>query len=181
MTDQDGTGWDMQDREDRADRALHAYRERRRQRRGDDTWFGAGEGLLEGAEHGLNADELSRRRIDVVQEAVAVGMSDELAEMLYDVAREEGLDPVLAYELVRSGLGVLPPADGVENAPQFATSDKYRPEWLESPVDPDTVLRERTLRFSFRRMRGLLQQHTGDAAAAFRAFAREPDVGPVGY
>lgn len=181
MVDQDQTSWDMQDREERANRALHAYRERRRNRRGEDTWFGDGEGLLDSAEHGLNADEISRRRIDVIQEAVGVGMSDELAEMLYDVAREEGLDPALAFELVRSGLGVKPPADGLENAPQFATTDKYRPEWLESPVDPDTVLRERMLRFSFRRLRSLLEQHTGDAAAAFRAFAREPDVGPVGY
>lgn len=181
MTDQDGAGWEMEDRELRADRALDAYRERRRNRRGEDTWFGSGEGTLENAEQGMNADELSRRRIDVIQEAVGVGMPDELAEMLYDVAREEGLDPVLAYEIVRAGMGVLPPPDGIENAPQFATSDKYRPEWLESPVDPDTLLRERTLRFSFRRVRGLLEQHTGDAAAAFRAFAREPDVGPVGY
>ena len=108
-------------------------------------------------------------------------MSAELAEMLYEVAQEEGLDPALAYELVRSGLGVLPPPEGVENAPTFAVSDKYRPEWLEPPVDPDTMLRERTLRFSFRRLRALLEEHTGDAAAAFRAFAREPDVGPVGY
>ena len=179
MTDQ--TDWDMTERELRADHALNAYRERRRLRRGEDTWFGGGEGLLETAEQGLDAEELSRRRIDVIQEALDVGMPDELAEMLYDVAREEGLDPVLAFELVRSGLGVLPPRDGVENAPVFATTDKYRPEWLEPAVDPDTMLRERTLRFSFRRMRALLDQHTGSAGEAFRAFAREPDVGPVGY
>lgn len=182
MVDQDQTGWDMEERQARADRALHDYRERRRIRRGEDTWFGSGgEGLLESAEQGLNADEISRRRIDVIQECVAIGMSDELAEMLYDMAREEGLDPLLASELVRSGLGVLPPRDGVHNAPEFATTDKYRPEWLEPPVDPDTVLRERTLRLSFRRLRALLEQHTGDAGAAFHAFAGEPDVGPVGY
>ena len=179
MTEQ--TGWEMTERELRAAHVLNAYRERRRIRRGEDTWFGDGEGLLAGAEHGLNADELSRRRLDVIREAVDVGMGDELAEMLYDVAREEGLDPVLAFELVRSGMGVLPPPEGVENAPDFATTDKYRPEWLEPPVDPDSILRERTLRFSFRRLRALLEQHTGDAALAFRAFAREPDVGPVGY
>jgi len=181
MVDQDQTGWEMQEREERAERALQAYRERRRRRRGGDTWFGSGEGLLEGAEQGLNAEELSRRRVDVVQEALAVGMSEELAVLLYDLARDEGLDPALAYELVHSGMGVLPPGGGVDNAPDFATTDKYRPEWLEPPVDPDTVLRERTLRLSFRRLRGLLERHTGDAAAAFRAFAREPDVGQAGY
>lgn len=175
------TGWGMTERELRADHVLNAYRERRRLRRGDDTWFGDGEGLVEVAEQGLDAEALSRRRLDVIQEAVDVGMGDELAEMLYDVAREEGLDPVLAFELVRCGMGVLPPRDGVENAPGFPTADKYRPEWLEPPVDPDTMLRERTLRFSFRRLRALLEQHAGNPAEAFRAFAREPDVGPVGY
>jgi hypothetical protein len=181
MANTDQAGWDMHDREERADRALDAYRERRRERRGEDTWFGSGEGLRADAEHGLDADELSRRRIDVIQESVAVGMSDELAEMLYDVAWDEGLDPALAFELVRSGMGVLPPDEGIANAPDFPTTDKYRPEWLEPPVDPDAVLRERTLRLSFRRLRGLLEQHTGGAGEAFRAFAREPDVGPVGY
>ena len=175
------TGWDMTDRELRADHVLNAYRERRRLRRGEDTWFGDGEGLLEVAEQGLDSDALSRRRLDVIQEALDLGMGDELAEMLYDVAREEGLDPVLAFELVRSGMGVMPPREGVENAPDFATTDQYRPEWLEPPVDPDGVLRERTLRLSFRRLRALLEQHTDSAAEAFHAFAREPDVGPVGY
>jgi hypothetical protein len=175
------TGWDMTERELRAEHALNAYRERRRLRRGEDTWFGNGEGLVEVAEQGLDADALSRRRLDVIQDALDVGMGDELAEMMYDVAREEGLDPVAAFELVRCGMGVLPPSDGIDNAPVFATTDKYRPEWLEPPVDPDTLLRERTLRFSFRRLRALLEEHTGDATEAFRAFAREPDVGPVGY
>lgn len=179
MTDQ--AGWDMTERETQAERALNAYRERRRLRRGEDTWFGDGEGLLEAAERGLDEEELSRRRMDVIQEALDAGMSAELSEMLYDVAREERLDPALAFELVRCGMGVLPPREGVDNAPNFATTDKYRPEWLLPPAEPDDVLRERTLRFSFRRLRSLLDRHTGDASAAFRAFAHEPDVGPVGY
>ena len=174
------TAWDMAEREDRAGRILHAYRERRRIRRGDDTWFGDAEGLLSAEELQLAVEEVSRRRLDLVSEAVAVGMAPELAELLYDIAREEGLDPVLGLELVRCGLGALPPREGVENASEFATSDKYRPTWLEPAMDPDTLLRERTLRVSFRRLRGLLEQH-GSADEAFSAFAREPDVGQVGY
>lgn len=174
------TDWTTTDREARAGHVLDAYSERRRQRRGEDTWFGDPRGLREGAEAGLNADELSRRRLDVVQEAVSVGMADELAELMYDISRDEGLDPVLAFELVRSGMGVLPPEDGLDNAPRFGTTDKYRPEWLEPPVDPDTLLRERTLRVSFRRLRGFLERYD-DPADAFQAFAREPDVGAVGY
>jgi hypothetical protein len=180
MTDR-STGWEMAEREERAQRVLRAYRERRRARRGEDTWFGAAEGLLEDADHGLDAEGVSRRRMDVVEEALEAGVPEELAEMLYDVAVEEGLDPVLGHELVRSGLGILPPSDGVENAPAEPTTDKYRPEWLEPAVPPDDLLRERTLRVSFRRLRGLLERHAGDAPAAFAAFAREPDAGPVGY
>lgn len=167
-------------REATAGRALNAYRERRRRRRAEDTYFGSADCLLVNAEAGLDAAELSRRRIDVVAEAVAAGVPPELAEMLYDVAREEGLDPVLAYELVRSGLGVSPPPDGVANAPSQPTSDKYAPEWLYPPVPTDAVLRERMLRMSFRRLRALLERHA-DPEEALRAFAREPDVGQYGY
>ncbi|MBW3656046.1 MAG: hypothetical protein KY444_08050 [Gemmatimonadetes bacterium] len=174
----DQTGREMTD-EQRAEHVLDAYLERRRRRRAEDTWFGDPRGLLAVTDAGLDAEEVSRRRIDVVQEAVNVGMAPELAEMLYDVAQAEGLDPVLGFELVRSGLGVQPP-ERLDNAPDFATTDKYRPEWLEPPVDPDSLLRERTLRMSFRRLRGFLEQHE-DPAEAFGAFAREPDVGAVGY
>ena len=171
---------DMAEREETAGRALHAYRERRRRRRAEDTYFGSAECLLVNAEEGADAQELSRRRIDVLRDAHEAGMPPELAEMLYEIAREEGLDPALAYELVRSGLGVSPPPDGVDNAPSQPTTDKYIPEWLLPPVPTDQVLRERMLRLSFRRLRALLEEHD-DVEAALRAFAREPDVGHFGY
>ena len=171
---------EMAEREETAGRALAEYRERRRRRRAEDTYFGSAECLLDRAQEGADAAELSRRRIDILAEATAAGMSPELAEMLYDVAQEEGLDPALAYELVRSGLGVCPPQEGVANASSAPTVDKYVPEWLYPPVPTDEVLRERMLRMSFRRLRGLLEEHP-DPVEALRAFAREPDVGHYGY
>jgi hypothetical protein len=75
---------------------------------------------------------------------------------------------------------VAPPRGGLENAPEQPVTDKYMPEWLLPPTPTDTVLRERMLRLSFRRLRALLEEH-GDAGAAFRAFAREPDVAHLGY
>ncbi len=169
---------DVAMRQEKAERALNAWRERRRSRRGEDTWLGEGEGLLR--EAGMEAAELSRRREDLLQEAQDAGMPCELAELMYEIAREEGLDPALAYELVRAGLGVAPPRGGVENAPEQPVTDKYMPEWLLPPTPTDTVLRERMLRLSFRRLRALLEEH-GDPAEAFRAFAREPDVAHLGY
>ena len=171
---------EMAEREQSAERALAGYRERRRRRRADDTYFGSADCLLVQAESGAGDEELSRRRIDLLAEAAEAGMSDELAEMLYEVAREEGLDPTLAYELVRCGLGVCPPPDGVANAPAQPTSDKYFPGWLYPPMPTDAVLRERMLRLSFRRLRSLLEEHPAPDEA-IRAFAREPDVGHLGY
>lgn len=168
------------EREARAGHALEAYRERRRKRRAEDTWFGSADVLLAGAEAGADERELVRRRIDVLEEAEAEGISPELAGLLYDVAREEGLDPALGYELVRSGLGVAPPPDGLENAAEQPTIDKYSPLWLTPPIPPDYLLRERMLRLSFRRLRALLERHER-AEDAFAAFAREPDVGLMGY
>ena len=170
----------MAEREERARHALEAFRERRRRRRADDTWYGSAEGLLAGGEAGLDAATLARRRMDVIAEAQAEGMSPELAEMMYDVAREEGLDPALAHELVRSGLGVAPPPGGVANAAGQPASDKYYPTWLLPAAAPDDVLRERMLRLSFRRMRGKLETFN-DPGEAFRAYAREPDVGLYGF
>jgi hypothetical protein len=168
----------MAEREQRAKHALHAYRERRRRRRAVDTWFGSAEGLL--PDDGADAAERARRRMDVIEEAQEEGMSPELAEMMYDVAAEEGLDPVLAYELVCSGLGVAPPAGGVANDSDQPTSDKYYPTWLLPATPTDDVLRERMLRLSFRRLRSLLERHT-DPAEAFSHYAREPDVGVYGF
>jgi len=168
------------EREARAVHALAAYRERRRRRRAEDTWFGSSSCLLENVES-QPGQTTAQRRQELLDEARLEGMSPALAEQLYDVAREEGLDPSLAYELVRCGLGVSPPVEGVSNAPSQPTSDKYAPGWvLQPPADPDEVLRERMLRLSFRRLRGLLEEHA-DPSTALKSFAAEPDVGVHGY
>lgn len=169
------------ERQERAEHALGAYRERRRRRRSEDTYFGSADALLANAEAGVGGPERESRRQEILDEAAEAGMPPVLAELLYDVARDEGLDPALAYELVRCGIGVLPPEGGVSNAPSQPSSDPYAPEWLlDAPLPPDELIRERTLRVSFRRLRALLEEHH-DMDQAFRAFAREPDVGAVGY
>lgn len=168
----------MRDREARAGRALAAYRERRRRRRAEDTWFGSAACL---ADETLTAEGAAQRRQELLAEAAEDGMSAALAAQTYDVAREEGLDPALGFELVRCGLGVVPPGDGVSSASREPVSDKYAPEWLlQPPSEPDEVLRERMLRLSFRRLSGLLQEHP-EPTDALRAFAREPDVDVYGY
>jgi hypothetical protein len=174
------TGDNLQERERRASHALAAYQERRRRRRAGDTYFGSAECLLEHVERGLAEPEKARRLSEIVEEADAAGMSRDLAERLYEVAREEGIDPALGFELVRSGLGVAPPPEGVSNAPDQPVADHYLPEWMFPPTPPDDLLRERMLRFSFRRLKSLLEEYERPADA-LQAFAREPDVGTFGY
>jgi hypothetical protein len=162
-----------------AGHALEVYRERRRRRRGEDTYFGSSAALLEADDDGPRG-ETERRRSEIMADAEADGMPSELAELLYDIARDEGLDPALGYELVRTGLGVAPPADGLSNAPDDPTVDRYLPAWMFPPEPTDHMLRERMLRFSFRRVRSFLEDEE-DLDEAFRRFAAEPDVGHYGY
>lgn len=178
--------------EESAQRVLASYRERRRRRRGEDTYFGSADLLVEpeeGAEAaraggtgeaGGERPEIERRRVEIMEDAEEDGMPPELAGLLYDIAREEGLDPGLGFELVRSGLGVAPPPEGVSTAMDAPMVDKYLPAWMFPPEPTDHMLRERMLRLSFRRLRAMLREE-GDPEAALRKFAREPDVGHYGY
>lgn len=175
-----GNGDSMARREESSRFVLDAYRERRRHRRGDDTFFGSADALLARVEKGIASDELEHRRDTLIHEAEHVGMPRDLAELLYDVAREEGLDPALGFELVRSGLGVCPPLEGITNEASEPTTDKYLPPWMFPPAPTDLLLRERTLHLSFRRLRALLEEHH-DIDEAFKRFASDPEVGHCGY
>lgn len=170
----------LEHRENSARRVLEGYRERRRHRRGEDTYFGSDELFLDVVTHGTSGDELDSRRSSIMREAERDGVPLDLAELLYDIAWEEGIDPALAYELVRTGLGVTPPQDGLATTPDEPVSDRYLPAWMFPATPPDTLLRERMLRVSFRRIRSLLEAEA-DPDEAFRRFANEPDVGHFGY
>lgn len=180
MDDRTSPGDAKERREESSRFVLDAYRERRRHRRGADTYFGSVDALLEQVERGIEPSELEHRRSTLVRDAEDVGMPRELAELLYEVAREEGLDPALGFELVRSGLGVCPPPEGFSNAATGPSTDKYLPPWMFPPVPTDLMLRERTLHLSFRRLRSLLEKHH-DIDEAFRQFASDPEVGHCGY
>lgn len=166
--------------EESAHHVLQGYRDRRRRRRGEDTYFGSVDCLLEHTESGVGEAELERRRSDLMNDADEAGMPRELAELLYDVAREEGIDPALGFELVRSGLSVCPPDGGVSTETSAPATDKYLPPWMFPATPPDRIARERALHTSFRRLRSLLERYH-DVDQAFKQFANEPDVGHCGY
>ncbi len=125
-----------------------------------------------------DTDKADRRRASILSAAAEAGIAVETAELMYDVALEEGLDPALAFDLVRSGLVVDPPDEG--DAPNTPVADRYLPTWLFPAVSRELLDRERLLRLSFRRLRGLVESE-GDVGAAFERFAAEPDVRRRGY
>jgi hypothetical protein len=167
------------EREESARRALEGFRERRRRRRAEDTYFGSEHLLREALTGGFPAEPDSRRAA-ILEDARADGVPLDLAELLCDVAWEEGIDPGVAYEIVRTGLGVAPPEGGVSTSESAPAVDKYLPPWMFPATAPDALLRERMLRVSLRRLRGFLEAEP-DADEAFRRFANEPDVGHYGY
>lgn len=163
------------EREEATLAALARYRERRALDGGSGS---AVECLLErvtGAEHRA---EHHRRRIELVERAVDEGWIDaEDAGEVYDVAWDEGLEPAFAFELVRCGIAVCEPEAEPPEAPELL---KGQPEWLEAPVPAGEAVRERRLRMSFRRLRGLLERCPSPEEALV-AFAWEPDVDTCGY
>ena len=95
-------------------------------------------------------------------------------ERAYDLAREAGLDPALALELVGCGVSVVELDPDPTVAEQAHSS--IPPDWVESPPgDTDVVILERRLRLTFRRLRTLLERED-DLKGAIEAFACEPDV-----
>lgn len=118
-----------------------------------------------------------RRRIELVEDAVRdVGLGREEAEEVYDVAREEGVEPAFAFELVRCGVGV----GGFGEAPDAEAVTTGRPPWLEGVVPREKAVRERWLRNSFRRLRGLLEEYDSPEEALIE-FAQEPDLEEYDY
>jgi hypothetical protein len=120
-----------------------------------------------------------RRREELVEQAEREdGWERRLAERVYDIAREEGLHPELAYLLVRTGIGVASPE------PEATADDEAKmdgvPEWVGAESLDAGELRDGRLRRGFRRLRGRLEA-AGSTEEGVRAFLDEPDVGDCSY
>jgi hypothetical protein len=148
--------------------ALARYRAR--EERDDAEWA-----LLLRASEAENAP---KRRIELIEWAEREhGLPSDRAAFIHDIAREEGLDPAFAFELVRCGVGVQELGDPVVDE----TLVEGPPEWVAPPVPAGfSPARERLLRASFRRLRAHLAA-APTPEAALVAFVEEPDVGEVVY
>lgn len=161
------------DRRRAALRALEQYRERPRA-------VEAGKGvecLIDRAAQVEDEAMRHRRRNELVEEAEEAGIPHTFAEEVYDVARQEGVEPAFAFELVRCRVGVRELEDDEAEPP---ATDPGRPDWVGEAPSPDAARRERRLRASFRRLRALLEG-CDTAEEALTNFAKQPDVGEYGY
>ena len=102
------------------------------------------------------------------------GVSDGLAELIYDLALQEGIDPDLAFRLVNAESGFSVRAASRANAYgltqlQVATARFYEPDiTMELLFEP-----ERNLRIGFRFLHDLLETY-GDVSIALLAYNRGP-------
>jgi hypothetical protein len=171
----------MDDRVGRSGGALEALARFRR-----DGQRGAGIDALLRAADRPDAEGAARRREEVVSGAVRrMGLARVHAELIHDVAEEEGLEPIFAFELVRSGIAVCGAVPATPAPPDDTRVVEGTPEWVAPPDPAETrptveLIRERRLRMSFRRLRGHLER-VDSAEAAIAGFVAEPDVGDCGY
>src|SRR5690606_35679150 len=116
----------------------------------------------------LTGAPYERRHEALMEWAEEHGLERSYAEQIYALAEEEELEPMLALQLVRAGIGVrelqLPEQDMDEEATQQAP-----PDWVaEDAVELDDVALERRLRATFRRLRSHVET-SGSAADAVQA------------
>ena len=134
---------------------------------------------LEGLRQAL--DELDgrggpeRRHETLMARADARGLDRPVAEEVYALAADEGLEPELALLLAWSGVGARE-LEPIERDPSGDGRQQQPPDWVaEGEVPRAEAERERRLRVSFRRFRSHYEA-AGSAAQALERFAAEPDV-----
>jgi len=120
-----------------------------------------------------------RRHLDLIEAAEARTHAPRaVLELAYEIAEEEGIDPALGLELIICRVAVeelTPPEPPADEAHSLV------PEFVEPlPASDEEVMRERRMRMTFRRVRGMLEK-SPSFAQAIHAFADEPDIGQFDY
>ncbi len=148
---------------------------RRRRRFTDQPWVAC---LRERAQLLEHIPKLEHRRSNLLEKShQRSGAPLHVLDRAYDLAGEEGLDPVLALELVGCGIAVI------ELGPKEPGDEAHSltPEFVETITEPlSDIVRERRMRMTFRRMRAALEQ-SEDLGDAIDKFAGEPDIGAFDY
>lgn len=122
---------------------------------------------------GTRAESEKARRVEA---AVATyGISRQLAESIYDNASEAGIDPKLAFGLVKTESGFKPRAVSHVGARGLTQVMPKTARWLMPGTRADDLFDEATnLRLGFRYLNQLVDKYKGDTKLALLAYNRGP-------
>jgi soluble lytic murein transglycosylase-like protein len=150
---------------DDSDEALSLEKELRRAR----TSLIAREGELELAR--LELSRLSR----IVDQSARYRIPADLATAIYDIALAEGVDPVLAFSLIRVESGFTRRAVSSAGAVGYTQVMPSTAFWLQPGLGREDLFeRDTNLRLGFRYLRMMLEQYDGDLHLALLAYNRGP-------
>jgi len=131
---------------------------------------------LDRAHHALDVERMKNRRAEAVQAySSAYLIPADLAGAIFDHAITEGIDPALAFKLVKVESNFRPNARSRAKAIGYTqlklgTARHYEP-WV---TEKDLRTRDVNLRIGFRFLRDLMRQYDGNEHLALLAYNRGP-------
>jgi soluble lytic murein transglycosylase-like protein len=123
--------------------------------------------------------ELARLELDrlssIVDQSAAHHIPADLASAIYDIARSEGVDPALAFSLVRVESDFTRRAVSSAGAIGLTQVMPATAFWLQPGLTREDLFeRDTNLRLGFRYLRMMLEQYNGDLHLALLAYNRGP-------
>lgn len=115
------------------------------------------------------------RLSSIVEESRRHRIPADLSAVIYDMAVSEGIDPALAFSLVRVESGFSQHAVSSAGAVGLAQLMPSTATWLQPGLPREALFeRETNLRLGFRYLRLMLEQYGGDLHLALLAYNRGP-------
>jgi soluble lytic murein transglycosylase-like protein len=119
----------------------------------------------------LELGRLSR----IVEQSSAHRIPADLASSIYDIALTEGVDPGLAFSLIRVESGFTRRAISSAGAVGYTQVMPSTAFWLQPGLGRDDLFeRDTNLRLGFRYLRMMIEQYDGDLHLALLAYNRGP-------
>jgi soluble lytic murein transglycosylase-like protein len=123
--------------------------------------------------------ELARLELNrlqrIVDHSARYRIPADLASAIYDIAVSEGVDPGLAFSLVRVESGFTRRAVSSAGAVGFTQVMPSTAFWLQPGLSHEELFdRDTNLRLGFRYLRMLMEQYRGDLHLALLAYNRGP-------
>lgn len=119
----------------------------------------------------LELTRLSR----IVDQSAEYRIPADLATSIYDIALTEGIDPALAFSLIRVESGFTRRAVSSAGAIGYTQVMPSTAFWLQPGLGRDDLFeRDTNLRLGFRYLRMMIEQYDGDLHLALLAYNRGP-------